>query len=250
MAPRRSAIHRTGGKRPISPPSHAKGGRSRSKSPPRPQSTPASAPPPAPTGSPLPEWFAKILEIAQRRAAARVEAVRVRFPEASRRELGERLVRSSALRAGLLGAATGTLALITLPLGLPAGIAVTLLLEAELLFALIALYGLSARGPSGRLRLYALWAGAGFADAAKSAGLRLGADAVGRAIAGSLPARIIARLNPVLLRAILRRLGLGWLPRALRMWPLLGAPVGFALDRAALRALGFTTLDVLDSIQD
>ena len=130
-----------------------------------------------------------------------------------------------------------TLALITLPLGLPAGIAVTLLLEAELLFALIALYGLSARGPSGRLRLYALWAGAGFADAAKGAGLRVGADAAGRAIAGSLPARIIARLNPVL-------------PRALKMWPLLGAPVGFALDRAALRALGFTALDVLDSLQE
>jgi len=50
--------------------------------------------------------------------------------------------------------------------------------------------------------------------------------------------------------AILRRLGLGWLPRALKMWPLLGAPVGFALDRAALRALGFTALDVLDGAQE
>src|SRR5438445_252818 len=109
-----------------------------------------------------------------------------------------------------------------------------------------ALCGRSARGPSGRLRLYALWAGAGFADAAKGAGLRVGADAAGRAIAGSLPARIIARLNPVLLRAILRRLGLGWLPRALKMWPVLGAPIGFALDRAALRALGLAALDTLD----
>lgn len=201
---------------------------------------------PAGTGSALPDWFAKVLEVAQRRATARVEALRARFPEATRRELGDRLVRSSALRAGLLGAATGTLALITLPLGLPAGIAATLLLEAELLLALIALYGHSSHGPAGRLRLYALWAGAGFADAAKAAGLRLGADALGRAIAGSLPARIIARLNPVLLRAILRRLGLGWLPRALKLWPLLGAPVGFVLDRAALRALGSAALDTLE----
>ncbi len=177
-----------------------------------------------------------------------MDALRARFPDASRRELGERLARSSATRAGLLGAATGTLALIALPVGLSAGVAVTLLLEAELLFALLAVYGLSARGQAGRLRLYALWAGGGFADAAKSAGLRLGADALGRAIAGSLPARIIARLNPVLLRAILRRLGLGWLPRALKMWPLLGAPVGFLLDRAALRALGFAALDALAAL--
>jgi hypothetical protein len=187
-----------------------------------------------------------LLDVAHRRADAKVAALRARFPEATRRELGERLVRSSAVRAGLFGAATGTLALIVLPIGLPAGVAVTLLLEAELLFALIALYGLSARGPAGRLRLYALWAGAGFADAAKGAGLRLGADALGRVLAGSLPARIIARLNPVLLRAILRRLGLGWLPRALKMWPLLGAPVGFALDRAALRSLGFAAVGTLE----
>jgi len=194
-----------------------------------------------------PRWVAQLLDLARRRAAKRVDSLRARFPEASRRELGEQLVRSSSLRAGLLGAATGTLALIVLPVGLPAGVALTLLLEAELLFALIALHGLSATGSAGRLRLYALWAGGGFADAAKGAGLRLGADAVGRALSGSLPARIIARLNPVLLRAILRRLGLGWLPRALKMWPLLGAPVGFALDRAALRTLGLAALDTLEA---
>src|SRR5438309_3109712 len=254
MAHRRgSAGHGRGRKRPISTRPRAKGGRSKSKSAPAPDSSPPSASQSTPGGSAgaaLAVWFAKVLEVAQGRTAARVEAVRAQFPEATRRELGERLVRTSALRAGLLGAATGTLALIALPLGLPAGIAGTLLLEAELLFALIALYGLSARGPSGRLRLYALWAGAGFADAAKGAGLRLGADAVGRVLAGSLPARIIARLNPVLLRAILRRLGLGWLPRALKMWPLLGAPVGFALDRAAARSLGHAALETLESLQE
>jgi hypothetical protein len=193
-----------------------------------------------------PRWVEPILQLARRHAADRVKALRTRFPDATPRELGERLVRSSAMRAGLVGATTATLALIALPVGLPAGIALTLMLEAELLFTLLALYGLSTAGESGRLRLYALWAGAGLADAAKTAGVRLGANAVRRALAGSLPARIIARINPVLLRAILRRLGLGWLPRAVRLWPLLGAPVGFALDRAALRALGTTALDVLE----
>src|SRR6266851_5444323 len=246
MPRRRNAVHRTAGKVPIPRPPRAgivagarsgsgTGSSSRSDFKSASPSAPSSQSTPAASSSPM--WFARLLEVAQRRAASRVEALRARFPQASRRELGERLVRSGALRAGLLGAATGTLALIALPIGLPAGVAVTLLLEAELLFALIALYGLSVRGPAGRLRLYALWAGAG---------LRLGANAVGRALAGSLPARIIARLNPVMLRAILRRLGLGWLPRALKMWPLLGAPVGFALDRAAVRALGSAALDVLD----
>jgi hypothetical protein len=44
----------------------------------------------------------------------------------------------------------------------------------------------------------------------------------------------------------LKRLGLGWLPRALKLWPLLGAPIAFVLDRAALRTLGEATLAVLD----
>src|SRR5216684_1889683 len=184
MPRRRNAVHRTAGKVPIPRPPRAgivagarsgsgsrsgtgsrsgsgTGSSSRSDSKSASPSAPSSQSTPAASSSPM--WFAQLLELAQRRAAGRVEGLRARFPQASRRELGERLVRSGALRAGLLGAATGTLALI----------------------ALIALYGLSVRGPAGRLRLYALWAGAGFADAAKGAGLRLGANAVGRALAGS-----------------------------------------------------------------
>jgi hypothetical protein len=203
-----------------------------------------------PAGSSLavPRWVETVLAQALKRGERKAAMLSAAFPEESPRKLGERLVRTSAFRAGLAGAVTGTLAIVTLPVGLPAGVALTLLLEAELLFALMALYGLSGEGEKGRLRLAALWAGAGFADAAKSAGLKIGAEAFARAIAGSLPARIIARLNPILLRAILRRLGLGWIPKAARLWPLLGAPVAFAMDRAALRALGSAALSTLDGV--
>jgi hypothetical protein len=187
-----------------------------------------------------------IVEKARQRARFRVAALRLENPGQDEVALGRRLVASMALRAGLAGAATGTLSLVALPIGLPAGIAFSLLLEAELIFALLELYGLETGGEQGRLKLYALWAGAGFADAAKSVGMRAGASAIARVLAGSLPVRIIRRLNPALVRAILRRLGLGWLPRAAKFWPVLGAPVGFALDRAALRTLGEATLATLD----
>jgi len=250
-------------KRPRNRPNAAHAKRSRPQ-PPHPEPTPprsrpqptrsraqtgARPPTAADASSPAgadPRWIAPILRLARERGDRRATELRSRYPQASPRALGERCVATSATRAGLLGAATGTLALIALPIGLPAGVALTLLLEAELLFTLLALYGFSTSGDVGRSRLYVIWAGAGVADAAKTAGVRLGANAVRRVLTGSLPARIIARINPVLLRAILRRLGLGWLPRALKLWPLLGAPVGFALDRAALRALGSTALDVLD----
>jgi len=190
--------------------------------------------------------FDGIVEQARRRAGFRVAALRLELPGQDEVAVGRKLVEAMALRAGFAGAATGTLALVALPLGLPAGIAVSLLLEAELIFALLELYGVDTGGDQGRLKLYALWAGAGFADAAKSVGMRAGATAMGRVLRGSLPGRIIRRLNPELVKAILRRLGLGWLPRAARFWPVLGAPVGFLLDRAALRTLGEATLATLD----
>jgi len=193
-----------------------------------------------------PEWFTKVVDDARSRARGRVAALRAEHPGEHEIELGRRLIKSAANRAGWYGAATGTLALITLPVGLPAGIAVSLFLEAELIFALLELYGLETEGEAGRLKLYALWAGAGFADAAKSVGLRTGARAIGRILWESLPGQIIRKLNPVLLRAILKRLGLGWLPRALKLWPILGAPISFVLDRAALRTLGEATLATLD----
>ena len=187
-----------------------------------------------------------IVEKARQRARFRVAALRLEHPGQDEVALGRTLAGEMALRAGFAGAATGTLSLVVLPLGLPAGIAASLFLEAELIFALLELYGLDTEGDQGRLKLYALWTGAGFADAAKSIGMRAGATAMGRVLRGSLPGRIIRRLNPELVKAILRRLGLGWLPRAARFWPLLGAPVGFFLERAALRTLGEATLATLD----
>ena len=193
-----------------------------------------------------PAWFTDVVDEARQRARKRVAKLRLDFPDEHDVDLGQRLVKSAATRAGWTGAATGTLALITLPIGLPAGVAASLFLEAELIFGLLELYGLETEGESGRLKLYALWAGAGFADAAKSVGLRTGARAIGQILRESLPGQIIRRLNPVLLKAILRRLGLGWLPRALKLWPLIGAPISFFLDRAALQTLGDATLATLD----
>ena len=189
-----------------------------------------------------------VLEGARSRAARRVAKLRVQHPDEAPRQLGQRLVNSSSFRAGVVGAATGALSRLSQPVGLPAGVAQTLAGEAELLLALLEIYGVESAGPVGKAKLYALWAGAGVADAAKSAGLKLGANAVGRILAGSLPARLIARLNPVLIKAILARLGMGWVPRVLKLWPIVGAPIGFAIDRAALKALGSAALDTLDSL--
>jgi len=187
----------------------------------------------------------QLIDEARKRAAARVLALRTRYPGEDEVALGRRLVHSAARRAGWTGAATGALSLLTLPIGLPAGVAASLLHEAELIFSLCELHGVETAGEAGKAKLLALWAGAGFADAAKSVGLRAGARAIGSVLRGSLPGRIIRRLNPKLVKAILARLGMGWLPRAMKLWPILGAPLAYAIDRAALLALGDATLATL-----
>jgi hypothetical protein len=187
----------------------------------------------------------ELVEKARTRAKARVAELRAQRPDDGNDALAKRLVKSAASRAGWSGAATGTLALITLPIGLPAGIAISMLHEAELIFALLELYGLDTEGEQGRAKLYALWAGSGFAPAARSVGLKAGAKAIGAVMRGSLPGQIIRRLNPALIKFILGRLGLGWLPRAMKLWPILGAPISYVIDRTAISALGEATLATL-----
>jgi hypothetical protein len=182
------------------------------------------------------------------RAAGRVAALRTQHPQAPKKELATRLVKSFARRAGLGGAATGALSLVSLPVGLPAGIALTLAIEAELLLSLLKLYDIDTSGTAGRVRLYALWAGSGVADAAKNLGLVWGTEAVATIIVGSLPIRIISRLHPALVRLVLRRLGLGWLPKVLKLWPLVGAPIGYVFDSTALRKLGDGAVATLESV--
>lgn len=193
-----------------------------------------------------PSWLESIVDAARARAKRRVAVLRAKHPDESTRQLADRLVSDVAFLAGLGGAATGVVALVTLPMGLPAGIAVTLALEAELLLALLDLYGRDAAGETGRVRLLALWAGAGFVDAAKGAGLKAGVDAIGAALVGALPARLVRLLGSKLFQLVLRRLGLGWVPRVLKLWPVLGAPVGFVLDRAAVRSLGAMAVEALE----
>jgi hypothetical protein len=187
----------------------------------------------------------ELIERARGKASRKVVALRAAHPDEDEVALGRRLVRSAAIRAGWTGAATGTLSLFVLPLGLPAGVAASMLHEAELIFALLELYGLETEGDAGRAKLFALWAGAGFADAAKSVGLRAGASAIGSVLRGSLPGQLLRRLNPALVKAILARLGMGWVPKAMKLWPILGAPIAYAIDRAALKALGDATLVTL-----
>lgn len=189
-----------------------------------------------------------LIERSRARAHQRLTALRAEHPNLTRHELAERLVRAYAHKAGLGGAATGALSIVSLPLGLPVGLGLTLALEAELLLGLLDLYEIDPTGVRGRAPLYALWAGSGVVDAAKSIGLRMGADAVGRIIAGSLPARVIARLNPLLMRLVLRRLGLGWLPRLMKFWPVVGAPIGYVVDSTAIGTLGRTAIAHLESL--
>jgi len=193
-----------------------------------------------------PEFVNDLVEKARVKARARVAALRALHPKEDEVDLGRRLIKSAATRAGLWGAATGTVALVALPIGLPAGVAAMLAVEAGLIFALLDLYGVDTEGEQGRLRLYALWLRAGFAYAAKSAGMNLGARALGKVLWESLPGQLIRRINPILLKAILKRLGLGWLPRAFKLWPILGAPIAFAIDRAAGKTLGDAALATLD----
>ena len=194
------------------------------------------------------QFLDDVADRARVRARDRVGGLRRRYPDSTRRELADRLVKSFSRRAGLGGAATGALSLLSLPLGLPAGVALTLGIEAELLLALLELYDVDTSGSAGRVKLYALWAGSGLADAAKSVGLVMGADALGVVLAGTLPARLIGRLNPALVKLVLRRLGLGWMPKVMKLWPIIGAPIGYVVDSTALRTLGIGAIATLESV--
>lgn len=190
-----------------------------------------------------------VVRKARGRAQERLRRLRAERPDDDRRALADRLVTSFSRRAGLGGAATGALSLVSLPIGLPAGIALTMAIEAELLLSLMALYDVDSDGEQGRVKLFALWAGSGVADALKNAGLSAGAGALARFVAGTLPVKLIGKLNPVLVRLVMRRLGLGWLPRVFKFWPVVGAPIGYLIDSSAARTLGQLTVATLEEAE-
>ena len=61
-----------------------------------------------------------------------------------------------------------------------------------------------------------------------------------------LPAKLVAKLHPALVKLILQRTGIGWVPKLFKLWPVVGAPIGYVIDSTAVAALGRDAIRTLE----
>lgn len=150
--------------------------------------------------------------------AARLDALRRRYPNAGDDRLVAQVINDQSLKAGLVGAITGVGGILTLPVAIPVDFALSARLQASTVHFIAQTYAPGQPADVLRLQTYAILAGQRFSQQWMEASSR----AVQAAIA-----RLIRRLVAETVAESL-----------LKVVPFVGAIVGFVFNYAATRLVG------------
>jgi hypothetical protein len=167
-----------------------------------------------------------------------VEKLREQNPGISPDDLAAKIVSRKALKNGLVGAATGLGGLISLPLSVPADVAMSWRIQASMVYAVAQVYGHTEDTTDMKTDLYLVVAGDSAKEVLKQLGIEVGMAVTRRMIARYVTREMMTRLWKVTGERIITKAGTRTLGSAMKWVPLVGAPIGFAFDWTATRAVG------------
>ncbi len=175
-------------------------------------------------------------------ASELADAIRAKHPDATARQLAERLILRESVKNFSTGFVTGLGGPVTLPLAVPSSLLSSWLLQARLVAAIALLGDHDLDNP--RMRSLVLWAL--FGDAVKEV-----LKTAGVPMAKNLTARIVIQLPAHVFMAVQRKLGLVFLERTtrwgmnnlLKIVPVAGGAVAGTLDAIVMRKVGNTAIE-------
>ena len=169
---------------------------------------------------------------------AYVDKFREQNPDLDNDELAEKIVSRSAMKNGLLGALSGLGGLITLPVTVPADVVGSWRIQATMVLAIAYVYGHTNKTTDLKTDLYIVLAFDAAKEALKRAGIAVGKAATRKAVQKYVTQAVMMKIWAVLGRKIISKAGEKSVANLMRMAPLVGAPIGFAFDWAAAKAVG------------
>ena len=167
-----------------------------------------------------------------------VEGLRRKRPGIGPDALADRIIRGKSLRNGLVGAATGIPGFLALPLTVPTDVIVSWRIQVFMVLAVARAYGHDEDALDLETDVYLILAGDAAKEAFKRVGIQLGKEITRRAVRRYVSREVAKRLWALLGRRIVIQAGERSLVALTKAAPLVGAPIGFAFDWVAARAVG------------
>jgi hypothetical protein len=167
-----------------------------------------------------------------------VDNLRTQNSGISNDDLARKIVKRKALKSGLVGAATGVGGLIVLPATIPIDLGLTWRIQAAVALSIAHVFGNTEDTLDLKTDLYLILAGDSAKEALKRAGIEVAKEVTKRAVSRYITRDVMKRIWAVIGRKIITKAGEKSLTSFVKLVPFVGAPIGFAADWAATRAVG------------
>ncbi|WP_424950294.1 EcsC family protein [Deinococcus sp.] len=179
--------------------------------------------------------------VAQRRGPTIYKVVaeaRKKNPALSNAELAAIFIKRRAFYSGVSGGVTSLGGLITLPVTLPAGLASSLAFQAEIMLTVAHIYGHELQHEDRYLDFLLLFLGNNVHEVMKRLGVAAGTRLTRQVVDKLFTREVMNAIWRIVGKSVLTKAGTKSTFTLMKAVPFVAAPIGFAFDYTAARALG------------
>ncbi|WP_153304374.1 EcsC family protein [Desulfosudis oleivorans] len=171
-----------------------------------------------------------------------VEKLRSQNPGISREALAKKIVRRKSVKSGLVGAGTGLGGILSLPVAIPFDLAASWKIQICMALAVARVYGHNTKTVDVKTDIYLILAGDAVKEVFKKIGVEAAKDVTKKAVEKYITKDVMKKIWKVVSRKIITKAGEKSTTSFTKMVPLVGAPVGYAFDWFATKAVGKTAI--------
>lgn len=154
--------------------------------------------------------------------------------------LVEKIIKRRSWKACGVGAVTNIGGLITMPITMPTDLYVTFRIQTRMILAIAYLYGWDIKDREIATDILLVMGGNGALEALSGAGIKVGQEFAKKAVDKYINREVMKRINKVVSRKLITKAGEKSLTSFTKLVPLVGAPIGGAVNLFGTAAVGKT----------
>jgi len=159
-----------------------------------------------------------------------------------RADLAEKIIKRRSWKACGVGAVTNVGGLITMPITMPTDLYATFRIQTRMILSIAYLYGWDIKDREITTDILLVMGGNGALEALSSAGVKVGQEFAKKAVEKYINREVMKKINKVISRKIITKAGEKSLTSFTKLVPLVGAPIGGAVNLYGTTAVGKTAL--------
>lgn len=169
-----------------------------------------------------------------------VNQLRVLNPGIDKERLVKKIISRRSLKAGGIGAVCGIGGFIAMPISMPTDLYYTFKIQSLMAMAIAYIYGWNIHDEDSITDILLVMGGSSGINALKSSGIKIGQEFAKKGVDKYITREVMKKINKVLSRKIITKAGGNSFTSLTKMIPLIGAPIGAAINYFGTLGIGKT----------